>query len=313
MLECLLKQTIEEWRAICIDDHCIDDTAKVIRAYQQRDKRIIYYKRDREPKGAPTCRNIGLKLAWRAKYVVFFDSDDLISTCCLEQRVDYLERHPNLDIATFPTKAFYSKIDDDTRWGFGRKYFSDTIESLLNWRTLQMVGVSSIYRRCKLEEYGLVWDEKLKSMQDSDFNISSLLLGMSQEFVPNAMYDYFYRQLESSISKQTKGEDHIKSHIYLISKNINRLKSHPKYDFILRAYVVTMIDFFAEYPRYITELCKNSWIKQHFFFCMRLKILQLTKLRGKRLLFRKETIYSKFRIVSWARFIANDIEKCFSI
>lgn len=311
MMECLLKQTLQDWRAIFVDDHSTDGTAEVIHKYQQKDNRILYFERDREPKGAPTCRNIGIKLASKAKYIVFFDPDDLIPPYCLEQRVEYLERHPNIDIASFPTKAFYTTIDDNTRWGFGRKCFPNTLECLLNWRTLQLCGVSSIYRREKVENCGLVWDEKIRSMQDSDFNISSLLLGMSQEFAPNAKYDYFYRQVRGSISKNIKSEEHIKSHIYLITKNIHRLKDLPNFDFILRAYIVTMIELFTEHPQYIAELCKELWIKRHFVFWLKLKIVQTTKLRGKKYLFKKEIDYNKKRIEAWSQFIADDIAKNF--
>ena len=87
LLDCLLSQTLLDWKAFLIDDWCEDGTAGIIKSYEAKDARIRYYKRDREPKGAQTCRNIGFGLTEGAKYVVFFDSDDLIAPYCFEQRV----------------------------------------------------------------------------------------------------------------------------------------------------------------------------------------------------------------------------------
>lgn len=39
-------------------------------------------------------------------YLIYLDADDLIASYCFEQRVDYLENHPELDFAVFPMIGF---------------------------------------------------------------------------------------------------------------------------------------------------------------------------------------------------------------
>lgn len=309
LLECILAQSFMDWQVYCVDDLSTDNTAEVIKRYVQIDHRIHYIIRDRAPKGAPTCRNIGFALSEGAEYVVYLDADDLIAPYCLQQRVDYMEANPNIDFATFPVKAFVSRIDDDTRWGFGRKCFQDTIESLLNWRTLPMTVVSNIYRRGALERLQIWWDEQLLSMQDSDYNISTFLAGLQHSFAQNAQYDYFYRQVNGSVAKRIKSVNHVKSHLYLINKNLERLKNKPDYSFILQAYIVTMVELFCGHEELLGELCKLSWIRKKPLLVMKLRILQFTKLRGKKYLFKKETNYNTKRVELWQEFISNDICK----
>ena len=58
-LNSVMAQTYEHWECIVVDDGSTDDTLTVLEVYNKKDKRIKYFKRQRKPKGAPTCRNIG--------------------------------------------------------------------------------------------------------------------------------------------------------------------------------------------------------------------------------------------------------------
>jgi len=84
-----------------IDDGSEDATLNVLRSYQKQDDRIHYYERKRAPKGAPTCRNIGLKYA-KGDYIIFLDSDDCLLPFCLERRIEMFAQYPECDFLVFP-------------------------------------------------------------------------------------------------------------------------------------------------------------------------------------------------------------------
>lgn len=85
-IESILHQTSKEWELIIVDDLSTDGTWNKISQYASDSKgRIKVHQRNREPKGAPTCRNIGLELA-KSDYVLFLDSDDILAPWCIETR-----------------------------------------------------------------------------------------------------------------------------------------------------------------------------------------------------------------------------------
>lgn len=62
-------------------------------------------------KGAQSCRNYAINFV-NGTYLIYLDADDLIASYCFEQRVDYLENHPELDFAVFPMIGFKKQLMD---------------------------------------------------------------------------------------------------------------------------------------------------------------------------------------------------------
>lgn len=71
----VLKQTISNWELIVIDDCSTDDTEKLIKNFQEKDKRISFIKLEKNSGGASKPRNVGLGNI-KTEYVAFLDSDD---------------------------------------------------------------------------------------------------------------------------------------------------------------------------------------------------------------------------------------------
>ena len=89
-LDSVLAQTNPNWECIVVDDGSTDNTWQVLEEYAKKDDRIRVYKRDREPKGANRCRNMGAELA-KSNYLFFLDSDDLIGETFIETRKNILK------------------------------------------------------------------------------------------------------------------------------------------------------------------------------------------------------------------------------
>ena len=298
MIECLLRQTFTDWNAFFIDDGCTDKTPDIIKEYSLADSRIVYALRNRGPKGAQTCRNIGFDMSEGAKYVIYFDSDDLVSPNCFQQRVSYMENHQECDFAVFPAMAFEEKVFDFHDLFFGKKFLDDSLQAMLN-RNLPMVGWTNIYRRDSLVKFNLRWDERLLSMQDSDFNIQALVSGMVFHFAEGEV-DYFYRRTQSGISRKIPSLEHLDSHLCLLSKTLTSVsRTRTNYSFYLKNYVVLFFKFFQAAPDKFVELINIPWIRKHVGFYLKLYLYYLSGFRGKKYLFKKQLKYSSELTSRW--------------
>ncbi|MGV9003507.1 glycosyltransferase family 2 protein [Flavobacterium sp.] len=97
----LLNQTYKNWECIIVDDGSTDATEKTIETFIEKDYRFNFYKREKLPKGASHCRNIGLSKS-KGNFVIFLDSDDQLLDFCLEQRIRYSTEFPENDFYVFP-------------------------------------------------------------------------------------------------------------------------------------------------------------------------------------------------------------------
>lgn len=100
-LNSVLEQSYVHWECIVVDDGSTDNTLLVLETYTKQDPRITYFERKREPKGASTCRNIGLEHA-KGDYVIYLDSDDYLLPFCLKQRIDAINSNKDCDFLVFP-------------------------------------------------------------------------------------------------------------------------------------------------------------------------------------------------------------------
>ena len=231
MISCILKQTYTNWELLIIDDCSSDNTQDIIRSFEKEDNRIIFFIRNRLPKGAQTCRNIGLDNAG-GEFIVLFDADDLISATCLQNRVELLQKNPHLDYISFPAKSF---IDDTQLPNFndrGRKYGvgsvkNDLLTDLLNANYSSIVW-TNIYRTSSIKN--LKWDEKVTVYQDFDFALSVVLSGLKHSFSNLHELDYFYRVGQhNTISSNFISDEKCTSTIYLFSKTLDSLKLRSDY------------------------------------------------------------------------------------
>jgi glycosyltransferase involved in cell wall biosynthesis len=99
-LESVINQDFAEWEIICIDDGSTDDSLSIIQKYAKSDNRIKLHKREREPKGANTCRNIGISKA-NGDFIMFLDSDDLIGSRTLSNRIAFQKKNGECAFTVF--------------------------------------------------------------------------------------------------------------------------------------------------------------------------------------------------------------------
>lgn len=299
MLDGLLNQSFTDWKAFLVDDGCTDGSYSIINEYSSRDERIHYYLRDREPKGAQTCRNIGFDLSVGAEYVIFFDADDLIAPYCFKQRVQFMETRNNLDFGVFLGKSFVNdpkEVDRSLLFGFRFDDGVDDIQRLLR-RTHPFVVWNNIYRRSALLRVRLTWDESLLSIQDSDFNLQAIVSGLTYDYCEDGQIDYYYRTWHSSecTSRKIFTDAHKKSHLYFINKLYHSLSQEQinKYRVDIDDYLFYFIEMFIDDRLFINKLLHLNWLRRRSWFCLKVRaycFLKRHNRNGKRWLF--PTLYN---------------------
>lgn len=224
MIDSILRNSFSDWELLAVDDGSDQETMDLLQSYAEKDPRIILIKRNRLPKGAPTCRNIGFEKA-KGKYIAFFDSDDYITPECLKTRVECMENRKDLDFMVFPSGTYDDKgfHIEPNKFNYGYPIYNDDLEHFAR-RLLPFVVWNNIYRTQTLRQKGILWDEQLLSLQDADFNVQTLMANMRYDYA-QTQPDYGYRlSTTSSVSKGLTTVEHFRSHIYAIRKMYSAIR-----------------------------------------------------------------------------------------
>lgn len=214
-------QTYPHWEAIVVDDGSIDGTDRLVESMAAQDGRVRYLRRERRPRGASVCRNIGVSAA-QGTYVLFLDSDDLLAPLCLARRVEIMEQNPDLDFATFLTGVFY-KTPGDNPYLWNDFTGEDDLDRFLRrdppWQTS-----GPLWRRSSLAKVG-PWDELALGSQDWEFHIRALAAGLKYRKVREE--DNFWRKTRSdSITQAWRSDRYLCNRVRLYRRVVAELHAH---------------------------------------------------------------------------------------
>lgn len=200
-IESIIHQSHSNWELIIVDDGSEDNTVKIIQEFISSESRIKLIQRNRNPKGAPTCRNIGIENS-HGNYLIFHDSDDILANWCLESRLKHFKENKNCHFLVFQTLIFHSTLlDSKTIWN-KLNGDNDLIRFSKSDNIWQTSGV--IWKKEALIKLNY-WDVSLKCWQDWELHTRALIKGFSYKKI-DVIPDNFYRKPEipneNSISNQ---------------------------------------------------------------------------------------------------------------
>lgn len=186
-------QTYKDWELIVVDDGSDDNSMQVVEAFRQRHSTQCTITHSSQPRsGAAACRNIGLKHA-TGDFVLFFDSDDLLESFCLQQRVDVMKADTSLDWAVFNQYAWYP--EQQPPFILYNKKISSREEAIKCFLQMQSAWqtMAVLWKREAIEKLK-GFDEALYFMEDPDLHLRALLEAeLTVAFKTDLPADCFYR------------------------------------------------------------------------------------------------------------------------
>lgn len=263
-IESILNQSFQDFEIIIVDDGSTDSTEDVIKSFQEKDKRIRYFRHGKN-EGEGAARNTGIKLS-QSPFIAFQDSDDISLPERLEKQVKILEKEPN------EVGLVYSDM-----WRITKKeksYFhSPTImpENKITYNKALAYGVlgigigSSLLRREVFKKTG-IFDEGLPVYIDLEF------------FIRLSKYYYFYHIAEPLI-KYFEEEDSLTANNNSIIK-ARKLILKKYYDDIKK----DKIALEAHYLGLCLSLYKNNEFEEAREYAESLKNLYSSSFQDRKIL-----------------------------
>jgi glycosyltransferase involved in cell wall biosynthesis len=211
-LESLRAQTFPDWEAHVVDDDSTDGSFEAVTSLSRVDARIHSHRR-RGQRGGNTCRNEGFGYS-SGEWVIFLDSDDLLSPGCLEGRLRCVEGRTEIDFGVFPHDHFESTpgdLDDAFEIPQSDDYVASLLAFDVPWQT-----AGPLWKRSSLSRLE-PWDPDLKSGQDIDFHVRALVNGMRFQIFDAPRF-YVRQASHESVSRRPMDRDYLEHREKLMAR-----------------------------------------------------------------------------------------------
>lgn len=193
-LDCLLNQTLKDIQIIIVNDGSTDSTAEVIDRYAKKDSRIVSVYQ--ENAGVSAARNNGIDRA-EGEYLLFIDSDDLLSSNALECLTDKLDK-TGADLAICRVQRF----------GYGGEEFNPIVDAFTKLENIDcydkrllwnFLVSNKCYRTEWLKKNGIKFPS-LRYSEDGVFFMSAVYKFPKITGVYDAVFKYRRRSPEEGYS-----------------------------------------------------------------------------------------------------------------
>ena len=161
-LDSIMRQAFKDFDVLLIDDGSMDDTSKIAIEYSNIDRRIKYYKNEKNI-GLIKTLNKGLSLA-KGEYIVRMDADDIMFDDRLYKQVKYMDSNPEC----FVCGGQMEYIGGLTGMApiLPQKYEDLLYLSLIN---CPLYRPTTIIRNSAIKQFGLKYNDSYKHAEDYKF------------------------------------------------------------------------------------------------------------------------------------------------
>ncbi len=243
-MDSVQRQTFGAWEHLIVDDGSDDGTAEEVARRIRVDSRIRYLQRSSERSGASVCRNIGIRDS-RAEFIVFLDSDDLLTPTCLARRVELMQRNLDLDFATFQAAVF-----EYTPGDLGRQWDPELVgDDLLRFLFFECPWIITgpVWRRTSLLGLGL-FDESLMSWQDIDLHIRAITAGYRYLRFPEVDHHIRWQFEPTKVSvEQRRSPRHLDAAIEILEKIERVVREGPGMNWVRQRALCSLYFFVAQH------------------------------------------------------------------
>lgn len=161
-IESILNQTYANFEFIIIDDSTNPDTIETINSYTADIRIVIIRKNFRL--GFARALNEGLKIA-RGQYIARMDGDDISIGDRFERQVEYLSKHPNIDILGGNMQIINESGYVVSQRNYPRKGLSLQIGAIFR----SPVAHPTVMFRKSVVDSHLYYDETFSKAEDTEF------------------------------------------------------------------------------------------------------------------------------------------------
>lgn len=217
-IEVALNQTYKNTEILVIDDGSTDGTKKIMLEY--RDKIRCFHK---ENGGVSSALNLAIK-NMRGDWFSWLSHDDLWSHNKLERQIDFLKKHPDVDIC-YTGDARIDMNGNIIPGGSNGQYYSDNAKALRKLIESDYInGLTPLIPKICFQRCGL-FREDLRCVQDWDMWIR-LMLNYRWGLLPEQLVQsrVHHTQTGVRLSKRCKCEQNYLQKYYLHDKTL-----YPKY------------------------------------------------------------------------------------
>ena len=291
-IDSILKQTLQDFELILIDDGSTDKSGKICDCYAKSDKRVqVLHK---ENGGQSSARNKGLELC-KGEFIYFCDSDDWVEPKLLEKAVEKLEA-ANADMVRFQcmTHFFDKTVKSDFQFSETNciECFDEKAKILVVCDELLTYKIGwelclGLYRAKSIYQNNIRFPNGIDVAEDLFFNILYVFYSRRITFLESALYHYCMRVGSTTDSVKgtirlnesnelmyklysTVSDEYIRSHLYLIHNRIilnefskmsklNSFEAHQEYKSFIQT--VKNKDFFNEQCSMFCKYGKRSNIR----------------------------------------------------
>lgn len=253
-LDSVCNQTLKDIEIICVNDCSLDNSAEILDAYAQRDRRVKIITHDKNS-GLSAARNTGLKKA-TAEFIYFLDSDDWIELDFLEKMYDAITSQNQKAVCC---TNILSVTENNQCLKLLKRDFEKGIYPY--YKACQMAW-SWLLRKDFLEQFDVVFPEGLKYEDMYFFYV--LIRSLDDVYITNETA-YYHFENKNSIMGQNKNRV-IKD--FDIIKIVELIFERYKKDNKLSVWSVP----FFYMPKYMLSCHEN---KEKFFSLLRELFLKM--------------------------------------
>ena len=206
-LDSILKQSLEKFEVICVNDGSTDSSLEILKEYLSKDNRIKII--DKDNAGYGHTMNIGMDMA-SGEYIVIVESDDWIRQDMFKTLYETASKN-NLDFVKSDYYRFfgegeniitnYFKIDPTDKYNNKIISTSDAHEAY----TMLMNTWTGLYKTDFLRKNCIRhFETPGASYQDNGFWFKTFYYGKRVMFIPKAFYMYRRDNPNSSVKNKSK-------------------------------------------------------------------------------------------------------------
>lgn len=296
-LASVVKQTLEEIEIIIIDDNSPDDSKKIIKQFQQKDKRITLIEQ-KVNLGQGVARNCGLDIS-QGDFIMFLDSDDWLEREACEKAYKQILRNKNdfvfFDLYCRKEKFGFFYIKDNYHSSFKylkslKNNFNIDLSNISeNWLTTSWCW-SQIYSRDFLNANKIRFSED-RFTEDIPFFIKSVICAKSVSIIDEKLYNYRDKNNKTTIIDYTHFYKSVLSAKEKAWQIIDSLNCSNRFREKFLLYEIK-----SDITHFKNFACLNKSIRNKFFQELKLRFVQIKSAYSDSLL-KQSQVYDDFELI----------------